>query len=47
MPKITLGLGAGVYARAVSAHGLLEHGDFGLETFVNLDREMVVLDGHV
>lgn len=38
---------AGVYAGAVSAQGLLEHGDFGLGTFANLDGEMVVLDGHV
>lgn len=38
---------AGVYAGAVSVQGLLEHGDFGLGTFANLDGEMVVLDGHV
>jgi acetolactate decarboxylase len=25
----------------------LEHGDFGLGTFANLDGEMVVLDGRV
>ena len=38
---------AGVYAGAVSVQGLLEHGDFGLGTFANLDGEMVVLEGHV
>jgi acetolactate decarboxylase len=27
--------------------GLLEHGDFGLETFANLDIEIVVLDSRV
>jgi acetolactate decarboxylase len=38
---------AGVYAGAVSVQGLLEHGDFGLGIFANLDGEMVVLEGHV
>jgi acetolactate decarboxylase len=38
---------AGVYAGAVGVQGLLEHGDFGLGTFANLDGEMVVLEGHV
>jgi acetolactate decarboxylase len=38
---------AGVYSGAVSVKSLLEHGDFGLGTFANLDGEMVVLDGHV
>jgi acetolactate decarboxylase len=38
---------AGVYSGAVSVQSLLEHGDFGLGTFANLDGEMVVLDGHV
>ena len=38
---------AGVYTGAVSVQGLLEHGDFGLGTFANLDGEMVVLDGHI
>jgi acetolactate decarboxylase len=38
---------AGVYAGAVSAQEVLEHVDFGLGTFANLDGEMVVLDGHV
>jgi len=35
----------GVAQGAVSAHTLLEHGDFGLGTFENLDGEMVILDG--
>jgi acetolactate decarboxylase len=38
---------AGVYAGVVSVQSLLQHGDFGLGTFANLDGEMVVLDGHV
>jgi acetolactate decarboxylase len=38
---------AGVYAGAVNVQSLLQHGDFGLGTFANLDGEMVVLDGHV
>jgi hypothetical protein len=33
---------AGVYSGAVSVKSLLEHGDFGLGTFANLDGEMVV-----
>jgi acetolactate decarboxylase len=37
----------GVYERAVSANLLLQHGDFGLGTFENLDGEMVVLEGAV
>src|SRR6478672_10581565 len=36
---------AGVYSSAVSVKGILEHGDFGLGTFANLDGEMVILDG--
>jgi acetolactate decarboxylase len=36
---------AGVYQGAVSVGTLLEHGDFGLGTFEDLDGEMVVLDG--
>jgi acetolactate decarboxylase len=36
---------AGVYDREVSVKSILEHGDFGLGTFANLDGEMVVLDG--
>jgi acetolactate decarboxylase len=38
---------AGVYDREVSVQAVLEHGDFGLGTFANLDGEMVVVDGHV
>ena len=38
---------AGVYTGAVNVQSLLQHGDFGLGTFANLDGEMVVLDGHV
>jgi acetolactate decarboxylase len=36
---------AGVYDREVSVQTLLEHGDFGLGTFADLDGEMVVVDG--
>src|SRR4051812_20784653 len=36
---------AGVYDREVSVKSILQHGDFGLGTFANLDGEMVVLDG--
>jgi acetolactate decarboxylase len=38
---------AGVFDREVSVQTVLEHGDFGLGTFANLDGEMVVLDGRV
>jgi acetolactate decarboxylase len=38
---------AGVYDREVSVQALLEHGNFGLGTFANLDGEMVVIDGRV
>jgi acetolactate decarboxylase len=37
---------AGVYDREVSVQAILEHGNFGLGTFANLDGEMVVIDGH-
>src|ERR1700756_5670103 len=37
---------AGVYESEVSVRTLLEHGDFGLGTFADLDGEMVVVDGH-
>lgn len=37
----------GVYQKAVSSHLLLQHGDFGLGTFENLDGEMVVLEGAI
>jgi acetolactate decarboxylase len=36
---------AGVDDREVSVKTLLEHGDFGLGTFADLDGEMVVVDG--
>lgn len=36
---------AGVYSGAVDVKTVLNHGDFGLGTFANLDGEMVVLDG--
>jgi acetolactate decarboxylase len=35
----------GLYQGAVRVSRLLRHGDFGLGTFINLDGEMVVLDG--
>jgi acetolactate decarboxylase len=35
----------GLYQGAVRVSRLLEHGDFGLGTFIDLDGEMVVLDG--
>jgi acetolactate decarboxylase len=38
---------AGVSDRAVSVRAILEHGDFGLGTFADLDGEMVVVDGRV
>jgi acetolactate decarboxylase len=38
---------AGVYDREVSVQAILQHGNFGLGTFANLDGEMVVVDGHV
>ena len=37
----------GLSQGAVSAQILLEHGDFGLGTFENLDGEMVILDGAI
>jgi acetolactate decarboxylase len=37
----------GIYERAVSSRLLLQHGDFGLGTFENLDGEMVVLEGAI
>jgi acetolactate decarboxylase len=45
--SISGALVAGVYDREVSVRSILEHGDFGLGTFANLDGEMVVLDGRV
>jgi acetolactate decarboxylase len=38
---------AGVYDKEISAKSILEHGDFGLGTFADLDGEMVILDGRV
>ena len=38
---------AGVYDREVNVKTILQHGDFGLGTFANLDGEMVVVDGNV
>jgi acetolactate decarboxylase len=38
---------AGVYDREVSVQTILEHGNFGLGTFANLDGEMVIVDGRV
>jgi acetolactate decarboxylase len=38
---------AGIYSGAVSSGLILQHGDFGLGAFENLDGEMVILDGRV
>jgi acetolactate decarboxylase len=38
---------AGVYSGMVSCATILQHGDFGLGTFADLDGEMVVIDGRV
>ena len=38
---------AGVYDREVTVKSILEHGDFGLGTFDDLDGEMVILEGRV
>jgi acetolactate decarboxylase len=35
----------GLYQGALRISHLLEHGDFGIGTFINLDGEMIVLDG--
>lgn len=37
---------AGVFDSEITVRSILEHGDFGLGTFADLDGEMVVLDGH-
>jgi acetolactate decarboxylase len=37
----------GVYSGAISSRYLLQHGDFGLGTFENLDGEMVIADGAI
>jgi acetolactate decarboxylase len=38
---------AGVYDKEVTVEAILEHGDFGLGTFTDLDGEMVIVDGRV
>jgi acetolactate decarboxylase len=38
---------AGVHSGVVRVQAVLEHGDFGLGTFADLDGEMVVVDGRV
>ena len=38
---------AGIYSGMVSCATILQHGDFGLGTFANLDGEMIVVDGRV
>jgi len=40
-------LAEGVYSGSVCSSVLLEHGDFGLGTFEDLDGEMVILDGQI
>jgi acetolactate decarboxylase len=45
--SISGALVAGVYDEEVSVKSILEHGDFGLGTFANLDGEMVIVDGRV
>jgi acetolactate decarboxylase len=45
--SISGALVAGVYAEEVNVRSILEHGDFGLGTFANLDGEMVIVDGRV
>src|SRR5437588_7417546 len=37
----------GVYSGSVCSSVLLEHGDFGLGTFEDLDGEMVIVDGQI
>jgi len=37
----------GVYSGSIRSSVLLEHGDFGLGTFEDLDGEMVILEGEV
>jgi hypothetical protein len=45
--SISGALVAGVYDREVSVQAILEHGNFGLGTFADLDGEMVIFDGRV
>jgi acetolactate decarboxylase len=35
----------GIYQGALRISRLLEHGDFGIGTFIDLDGEMVILEG--
>jgi acetolactate decarboxylase len=37
----------GIYSGSVCSSVLLDHGDFGLGTFEDLDGEMVILDGQI
>jgi acetolactate decarboxylase len=37
----------GVYSGSIPSSVLLDHGDFGLGTFENLEGEMVILDGQI
>ena len=37
----------GAYSGAIASQSLLQHGDFGLGTFENLDGEMVIADGAI
>jgi acetolactate decarboxylase len=37
----------GVYSGGIASQYLLQHGDFGLGTFENLDGEMVIADGAI
>jgi acetolactate decarboxylase len=37
----------GVYSGSIPSSVLLEHGDFGLGTFENLEGEMVIFDGEI
>src|ERR1700746_4088786 len=37
----------GVYSGSIPSSVLLEHGDFGLGTFENLEGEMVIVDGQI
>ncbi|WP_079481963.1 acetolactate decarboxylase [Paraburkholderia hospita] len=38
---------AGLYQGVVSTRTVLLHGDFGFGAFADLDRKMVIVDGHV
>src|SRR6266699_5518117 len=43
----TSALVEGVYSGSIPSSVLLDHGDFGLGTFEDLDGEMVILDGQI